>query len=142
MANSDAMNDDSVARILAGIPSRHFEARELPPHREPISLAQLQDGSVYFCVNYVDDQMLIPVMETVVFVGKNLKAGDSAVVYLQDIESYIEGIRYDTPPEDNYGTFYTRSEDNLSDVFKYERALDELMRCSLRRREALPPSNS
>ena len=136
--NSGAMDNDSVARWLAECPSRNFEARELAPYPEPISAPQLQGGSIYFILNYVDDEMLIPVMETVVFVGRDLKAGDSGLVYLQDIDSYMEGIRYDTPAESNYGTFHTRRDDLLSDIFEYERALEELMRCSIRRGATQP----
>jgi len=113
-----------------------FEERELKSYAEPIAAEDLNEGSVYFALNYVDDDMLIPTMETVVYVGRDFEAGDSGVVYFQDIRSYREGIRYGTPTELNYAEFFCGSEREVSHIFTYERALEELMKCALRRRKA------
>jgi hypothetical protein len=112
----------------------HFEARELKPYAEPVSSTELREGQVYFAVNFVDDEMLIPMMETVVFVGRNLKPEDVGSVYFQDVESYGEGIRWGSPHE--WAKFQTGSENEVNHIFDYERALDVLMWCSLRRKEA------
>ena len=112
-----------------------FEERELKRYAEAVSKDQLEVGSVYFFITYVDDQMLIPTMETVVFVGRNLEAGDVGQVYFQDIDSYRQGVRYSAPnPEEREAHCFTGSEDELGHVFDYEHALEELMKCSLRRR--------
>ena len=65
---------------------------ELKESAEPVSAGDLREGEVYFAINYVDDDMLIPVMETVVFIGRNLEPGDVGQVYFQDVQSYQEGI--------------------------------------------------
>lgn len=112
-----------------------FEARELKPYAEPVSSSELKEGSVYFFVNYVDDDMLIPNMETVVFVGRNLEANDIGLVYFQDIDSYRAGVRYDSTDKDESAVFQCGSE--TGHVFEFEKALEQLMMCSLRRKKAL-----
>lgn len=114
----------------------YFNGRELKPWVEPVLSTELEEGKVYFAVNYVDEQMLIPVMETLVFVGRNLEPGDAGKVYFQDVESFREGVRYGSDLEDELARFHTGSENMLGHIFDYERALDVLMHCSLRRKEA------
>jgi hypothetical protein len=41
-------------------------------------------------INYADDEMLVPIMETVVFIGRNLEPNDVRQVYFQDVESHRE----------------------------------------------------
>jgi hypothetical protein len=53
----------------------YFDGRELKPYAEPVSSNELEEDAVYFAVNYVDDEMLIPLMETLVFIGRNLEPG-------------------------------------------------------------------
>jgi len=112
----------------------YFDRRELPPHAEPVSSTDLKAGDVYFAVNYVDDEMLFPLVETLVFVGRNLEPGDVGRVYFQDIESYREGVKYGAHLEDDWAKFEVGSESDLSHIFSFERALEVLMRCSLRRK--------
>ena len=115
-------------------PAMRFEARELRPDPEPVLPSELTEGKVYFFLGYVDDEKLNPVVETVVYRGKFPDADGHPKLSFQDIDSYHEGIRLDTPADENYATFCARSPDTLSDIFDYDRALEELMRCSLRRR--------
>jgi hypothetical protein len=112
-----------------------FDRRELKPYAEPVSEKELNEGSIYFFVNYLDDAMLLPTMEPVVFIGRNLGRDDSGVVYFQDIDSHRRGVRYGSATEDEQATFYSGSQLETGHVFKYEQGLDELIRCSLRRRK-------
>ena len=73
-----------------------FEERELPSYAQPVSSADLKEGTVYFTVNYIDDDLLIPTVETIVFIGRDLQPGDSGRVYFQDIDSYGRGVRYES----------------------------------------------
>jgi hypothetical protein len=113
-----------------------FEARELTPYAESISTSDLEEAATYFSIHYVDDEMLIPTMETLVFIGRDREEGDSGQVYFQDIHSYRRGIRYETASEADQAQFSTGSENEMGHLFEYERALDELLRCSLKRRKA------
>jgi hypothetical protein len=80
----------------------YFDGRELKPYAEPVSSSELSEGTVYFAVNFVDEEMLIPTMETLVFVGRNLEPDDVGEVYFQDVASYREGVRYAWDSEDEW----------------------------------------
>jgi hypothetical protein len=107
-----------------------FEARELKPYTEPVSAAELTEGSIYFLVNFVDNSMHIPIIETLVFVGKNSERR----LEFQDVESYRQGLRKDSATAHEPVNIFECSEEQLNCIFQYEHALEELMRCSLRRR--------
>ncbi len=111
-----------------------FEERELKPHAEPIPASELKEGSVYFSLTFVDDEMLIPTMETLIFAGRDLDTNFSGRLYFQDIDSYRNGVRYESAAEGDYATFYECTEDNLNNIFDFEHALDVLLGCSLKRR--------
>ena len=113
-----------------------FEERLLKPYAEPVSFSELRQGVIYFSVSYLDDQLLMPTVEPLIYVGENLDAGDvGSVLYFQDVSSYRRGIRRDSPSKEDEATFFAVSEGKMPPIFEYERALDELLRCALRRRK-------
>jgi hypothetical protein len=110
-----------------------FESRKLNPHAEPVEALKLNVGSVYFFLNYIDTDMLIPMLEPMIFIGSNLESGDRDQLYFQDLDSYRQGIRYQSADPDVEARFSVGSQKEINHVFDYEHALDEMMRCSLRR---------
>jgi len=108
-----------------------FEERDLKPYAEPVSANELKKGSIYFSVTFIDENMHIPVIETLVYVGKD----DNGLLLFQNVESYRQGVCYDSATGNNHAAFFQTSEDQLNAIFEYEHALDELMRCLLRRQE-------
>lgn len=112
----------------------YFPARELKPYADPVSTNELLEGSIYFSLTFVDDDMLIPTMEPFVFVGRNLKAGDLERVYFQDLDSYRRGVRHETAAGEEHAVFLEGSENELGHFFLFESALDVLMACALRRK--------
>lgn len=111
-----------------------FEERELKSYAEPVTPRSLREGEVYWSVQYADEQMFIPILETWVFAGRKLKPEDAENhLYFQDAESYLQGIRYSSATAEN-ATFQLALEGNIKHIFEYEHALEELLRCSLRRR--------
>src|SRR5947207_749416 len=110
-----------------------FEARELRPYVEHVAVTDLREGGVYFIVWFLDDEMLVPELRPVVFVGRNLTPGDTRKLYFQDVVSYQAGVRYETAKTIDDAEFQCFFEDESSGVCEYERALDELLHCSLRR---------
>jgi len=106
--------------------------REAPAFAEPISAAELKVGSVYFAVQYFDDDLLTPGMEALVFVGRNLGSEDTDQLYFQDAGSYRDGVRFGSAKD---AVFHVQSENEVNHIFEYERAVDVLLRCLLRRRE-------
>jgi hypothetical protein len=112
-----------------------FEERELNPYAEHVTANRLREGEVYLSVQYADEHLLIPIIETWVFAGRKLDPDDPANhLYFQDVESYLQGIRYSSATPKN-ATFEVALEGETNHFFEYERALEELMKCSLRRRK-------
>jgi hypothetical protein len=98
-----------------------------------VSGSELKEGVVYFSVGYVDQALLIPTVEAVVFIGRDLEPGDSGRAYFQDFESHARGVRYGVASEEDGARFFMGPEGKTGHIFEYQRALEELMRCSLRR---------
>lgn len=111
-----------------------FEARDLMPYAEPVRSGSLREGEVYFSIQYADENMLVPVIETLVFAGRNLDNKDPELMYFQDAESYLQGIRHGSD-EPESASFQLGREGKINHIFEYEHALEELMKCSLRRRK-------
>jgi len=123
-------------------PSRmRFEARDLPRYVEHVPANELRHGDVYFVVSFLDDEMLIPELKPIVFVGRNLEPGETQKLYFQDLFSYQNGVRYETARPGDEAVFECFFEDQSSGVCEYERALDVLLRCSLRRQGAVFPGD-
>jgi hypothetical protein len=113
-----------------------FEARELKPYAEPITDDELQEGKAYFQINYTDEEMLHPIMETLVFIGRNLEKNDSNHLYFQDIDSYSAGRRYENESERDSLDIWGYEVGQTNHIFDFEHALEQLMLCSLRRASA------
>jgi hypothetical protein len=111
-----------------------FEGRELKSYAEPVSANDLVEREVYFTVQFADQKLLIPMIEPIVFVGKNLGEGDTDVLYFQNFESHATGVRYASATNESMTDFQVRGPDEIKHFFTYDHALDELMKCSLRRR--------
>ena len=117
-----------------------FEARELNQHSEPVPVECLRKGTTYFSLTFLDKEMLIPTLEPVVFIGRNLEPDDRDRFYFQDADSYRAGIRYHTnddpvePDGPNDANFYCGAAPGH--IFDFEHALDLLLVCSLRRKKA------
>ncbi len=109
-----------------------FEERELKEYSEPVLPDQLKEGSVYFAVVFLDKDGLVPSMEPRIFVGVKTEP-EGNKFYFQDFSSYRRGIRFESPNADEEATFTTGAGRY---IFEYERALDVLMACALRRRKA------
>ena len=109
-----------------------FEARDLPPHAEPVSAGELVVGNVYFAVQYLDQQRLIPTWEPLVFLGRDLEPEDSGQLYFQDAESHYAGARYEDENSEG-AVFYQQASDQIKHIFEFDRALDRLLACGIRR---------
>ena len=107
-----------------------FAERELKPYAEPVAPDQLKVGETYFGIQFLDENCFVPVLEPKVFIGRNLEPEDKDELYFQDFDSYRSGVRYDTASAQDEAVFETGAEKH---VFEYERALDVLLTCSLRR---------
>jgi len=86
---------------------------------------------VYFSVVFLDEDGLVPTMQPKVFVGPKVEP-EGTQLYFQDFASYRRGIRFESPNAEEEATFQTGAGRY---IFEYERALDVLMACALRRRK-------
>jgi hypothetical protein len=108
--------------------------REIPTYAESVSANDLNQGEVYFSVQYADEGLLLPIMETLVFTGRE-KGEDGSVIYcFQDLTSHQQGIKRGSQ-EAERALFYFQHANQLRHIFEYDCALDELIRCSLRRQK-------
>jgi hypothetical protein len=114
----------------------HFQGRDLRPYSEPVKSSELKEGLVYFSVGFLDTEMLIPVVEPLVFIGTNRAVGDTDELYFQDAESYRQGVRFEAATDTDRAKFYRQSHDQINHIFEFEHALDLLLACSLRRKRA------
>jgi hypothetical protein len=112
-----------------------FEARELKGYSEPVTVEELYEGAIYFFLNFADDRMYYPVLEPVVFIGRNLREGDVDQVYFQDYDSFhINGIAV-LGQSHIEADVYSGSAAEIGHVFVFEKALDVILECSIRRRD-------
>jgi hypothetical protein len=114
-----------------------FDARDLKPYAETVSAKDLVEGTVYYSVHFVDGDALIPAMDPLVFIGRNLRPGDVGRIYLQDYGSYHRGVRFpDRGVEGPWARYETTLEDGMINLHDFESGLNELLACSIRRNTA------
>jgi hypothetical protein len=116
-----------------------FESRDLKPYAEYVPTNALKQGATYFYIRFIDNDLLVPVLEAFVFVGRNLEAEDERKVYFQDAASFFSGVRIDTEDINATGSTDGRAvlysfPDDKGHVFEYDRALDVLLTCALKRK--------
>jgi len=113
----------------------YFEGRELTNSAIPVKAEELVLGEFYYHVTFFGSGLLIPNMDTLVYVGKDVIPHEPGLFYFQDAESYANGLRIDS--EDNKeGIILSRFDENsLNGIFDFDRALESLMRCSLLRQK-------
>jgi hypothetical protein len=113
-----------------------FEARILQPKAEYIKPDQLREGDTYFIVDYADPELLLPTLTPVVFIGSDVEQPGSGHLYFQDIDSYRDGVRLDdekAEDEEELRGFLHKFARDTPAVMDYESAVDELLRCYIRR---------
>ncbi len=113
----------------------HFVRADLKPYAQPVEAGDLQLGCVYYLVNFCDEAMKTPIIETVVYLGTDPPAGyreavEAKAVFFQDHLSFSLTEDDSSSPEDQ--RFFEFQANELGNVFAFEDALDVLIRCSLR----------
>jgi hypothetical protein len=111
-----------------------IEARVLKPFAEPVVSDSLVVHEVYFSVQFIDEAMTMPEVLPFVFLGR-LEPADPNLLFFQDLPSFTAGVRYATSRRDSGAKFFKASTREVKHIFEFERALDALMLCSVRRRK-------
>lgn len=126
-----------------------FPGRDVSEYAQHVCADELVVGNVYFLIHYHDEQLLIPTVEPVVFLGKNISGrpeqGSGDVFVFQDYPSYRNGMPYHPYAESDSesdgesadglrrAVFQDGPEQMLSMVFDFDHALESLLGCSIRR---------
>lgn len=110
-----------------------FPKRVLLDYAQPVAIGELRVGELYFIVNYVDAHLLVPSMEPVVFIGVGHPSVGKRMFAFQDASSYFGGIEPDHASVDTPVRVDAFKRNGLGSVFKFQGALDELLRCAMRR---------
>lgn len=108
-----------------------FEGRVLKNHYTPVAPERLEIGKEYFDVSFIDHEMRVPLVRTLIFIGKGL-SGDPEYLYFQDATSYFDGIRHPDSVE-KVGGGYWRFSTSALPICEFDVALEQLLLCSLRR---------
>jgi hypothetical protein len=111
----------------------HFPGRELKPYAEPVVEDSLVSGQIYFAVQFLDPEMLVPTLVPLVFLGPDLEEpGPVRRLLFQDAGSYRAGVRSHAANHSGV-VFYSQAEGQCNHLFEFEQALEVLLACSLRR---------
>ncbi len=102
---------------------------------EPVNASRLTRGEVYFKVDYLDSDKLVPVMKSLVFLGRDVTGARDNSLCFQDLESFLALGNRDDDDED-WGSLYRCDDDQLRNIFVLDKAIDEFLRCTLRRKSA------
>jgi hypothetical protein len=109
-----------------------FEGRQLKPHPTYVNHKLLKEGRVYFVVSFIDNDLLVPELQSIVFIGRNLLPDDRSKIYFQDFSSYQEGARF--PASRGTAANFICFSANEHYVQDFEEAINELLRCSIKRK--------
>src|SRR5688572_11974226 len=63
--------------VVTDMQEEFFEGRTIKPFAEHVLWPDLVVGHTYFAVNFVDDDLHVPEVRPLVFIGRNLNEGDS-----------------------------------------------------------------
>jgi hypothetical protein len=104
------------------------------PIVEPISPEDLVSGEIYYAVQFLDDELTVPSVEPIVFVGWD-HFGDERVrtAYFQTAETYSRGVRLETTTADDPADFLCAEEDELSYIFNFEGLVESISATAHRR---------
>ena len=87
-----------------------FAATDLKPYAEPVPSEELRQGQVYLALQFVDEDLLVPVLQPLLFLGWNLDGDEPRVRFFQDYESFVAGVRYASRSETDSVYFEAYSE--------------------------------
>ncbi len=99
---------------------------------EPVRVSDLRHGGVYFMLNYFDDEMLVPDLKTLVYIGQDLKETTHGMLYFQDYDTFAEWGAFPNP-NDGSGTVVRCMADNINCIFELDKAIRILQQCQQRR---------
>lgn len=65
-----------------------YPATELKSYAEPVTPKDMKEGRVYFAVQFLDTDLLVPVLEPFIFIGWNLDGSDADLRFFQTLNRW------------------------------------------------------
>jgi hypothetical protein len=128
--------------------NQFFEGRVVKPHLTTVRPEDLVVGRPYFRVSFLDEDMAVPELITLIFLGRDLH-GRLPGLYFQDAASYLPGAR---APDEMWASALEDKDDvadgydwtsqrmhfaweppHRTTVCEFDGALEQWLSCALRR---------
>ena len=106
----------------------------MKPSAKSVRASDLVKGATYFIVSYTDKDFLIPIIETLVFLGRNVRGEPNGKLYFQDAESYVHEGPYPQTTTDQQELF-TFPDHGLGSILELDETVEELQRCLARKQQ-------
>ena len=110
---------------------RTFPATKLKSYAKPVSGADMKQGRVYFALQFEDPDLLVPVLQPLIFLGYDLDGKNTNLRWFQDFDSYRAGVRYENGSAEELPSFQTYGPEEGKQIFEYRHALERLMWCEM-----------
>jgi hypothetical protein len=94
---------------------------------------EFSPGQLYFMVQYIDPDLLVPVVQSVIFIGKNVDGEGEDLWYFQDVESHSTLGEYPNA-EVGPGDIFVLPEEGLSSIVVLDAVVKDLSECLDRRK--------
>jgi hypothetical protein len=101
----------------------------------PVSVTDLNNSDTYLSVSYLDDQLLIPIVETIVFLGCDIFAEGGDTLYFQYAESYFEQGAFVPGVSQQREPLLAATPDGLNNIFTVPNGSEALVLCAERWRQ-------
>lgn len=115
-----------------------FEGREINELIEPVAADDLREAGVYFQLKDFDSDCFLLEVTPWVYLGRDLDEEDDGVLYFQDACSHRDGVRMSDRTRRDEVTFQLARVESQNVMYEFEKALEQLMWCSTRRRKHEP----
>lgn len=104
----------------------------LSAYIDPVDVSELEEEEIYFMLSYVDDNLFVPQIRTLIFLGRDVAEEKEGLLYFQDVDSYIRLGRYPNSSNGS-GEIYICADDQLACFFTLANAVLALKNCVERR---------
>lgn len=106
------------------------------PHETtpPLDATKLKQGDICVSVSYLDEALLVPIVETFVFIGVDILNKGGNELFFQSAESYFSNGPYRAGDNstDNKECLLVAPPDTLSNMFDVQHASEVIERCAER----------
>jgi hypothetical protein len=107
----------------------YIKAREISDDWEPVDPGDLKVGEVYFDIGFVDENLLVPSVTTLVLTEVSNKDG-LRVFSFEEATAHYNGVPAESA---EYPVLYEYDENSITSIFDFNGFLDNMLLCAVRR---------